>query len=94
MIVTVNVTQTDINEGLVGSCESCPISLAASRVIDPAIDHWTGVNHLHVKRAAHMSFVMPLEARLFRLRFDNRVSVRPFTFEMDLPEWAVKDSAK
>lgn len=73
----IDVTQADIDAGERGSCESCPIALAASRVAGRrmAASH-TGISHLNGLR----TYMIPSEAVRFMRHFDNEHPVSPFTF--------------
>ena len=86
--VQVEVTQEDIDAGLIGSCMRCPLALAIIRRLDRA--------DIEVKRfrysIGHSNFWWPLpaECSLFVQQFDGCYPVAPFTFVLAVPEELVK----
>lgn len=78
----IEVTQEDIDEGVAGDCEACPIAQAGFRA---TLSH-TQVMGKRI-RLYGVWRDLPPEAINFVLRFDNGGLVTPFSFEVDCHEY-------
>lgn len=82
--VTVEVTAEDIAMGKRALSCLCPIALACERIGAAPV---VGRQYLNItfdgKR--HTRILMPHEAEQFVKSFDNGETVRPLTFELELP---------
>lgn len=87
MIVHIEVTQQDIDDGKRSNCNECPIALAASRALKDKIEF----NYVHVNPRScgfwkeddpyFMGAInLPPNARAFVHKFDNDIPVKPFKF--------------
>ena len=89
MKVTINVTQDDIDNGDREGC-TCPIALAAARVLPPRT-HWhVGNSHIFMGEpdgigGSKPQIELPREARIFISRFDGGLRPEPFAFDLDVP---------
>lgn len=77
MLIT--VTEEDIREGKAGTCQWCPIALAASKImgactVSPDRISFSGGRHCY----------LPRKAKDFIHRFDNGGVVKPFKFEVTI----------
>jgi hypothetical protein len=88
-MITINVTQEDIDHGEKGMCRKCPISLAIQRVTnfdycyvnDIFVSFYNGdpLEELLIKKQ------LPEVARKFIRIFDGNIGdVFPFSFELDM----------
>lgn len=84
-IITVEVTQEDIDQGQRCSCRGCPVALALERA--------TGISWLvdggciYVDwRSFQVFAVLSPEVRAFIHRFDCGKPVQPITFTLEVPE--------
>ena len=82
-MITIKVTQDDIDKGTDRCGYGCPIALAAQRALTN--------RHIHVGRAITTVFGYtdkrvpnPQEAQDFITLFDRGYSVEPFEFELDI----------
>lgn len=90
--LTINVTQTDIDEGSHGSPCYCAVALAFHRALKEAnievavVEVSPGLVQAYVdrkQRAARQPmgiWHLPIEVRTFISLFDNRIPVSPFQF--------------
>jgi hypothetical protein len=86
MNVTIQVTQEDINHGLAGDCEECPIALALYRALSVAgVRAGTGGVTLY-REGTNAMVALPVAAVRFIGRFDHDELVEPFEFELDVPD--------
>lgn len=95
MKLTVEVVQADIDNGIRGECESCPVAIAVYRALVAAhpehaelIPHVEGeIAHLF-DRTDMLAFtaVNPEEVLQFISDFDEFKPVQPFTVELDFQE--------
>lgn len=79
MIITINVTQDDIDRGERESCLACPIALACKRagIVRPEVSSYEIIDEFRNE------YKLPMEARLFVHRFDAGGAlyrVFPFSF--------------
>lgn len=80
--ITINVTQEDIDKGQRRSPETCPIALAASRILSSKVQ--VGIIGMYTKQRAITN--IPLLAKQFIIKFDDGEKVGPFSFEIDVYE--------
>lgn len=95
MKLTVEVTQADIDNGVMKECDACPMAIAVYRALVSAypehaelIPHVeSGMTHLF-DRTDQLAFtaVNPEEVTQFIWDFDEFEPVRPFTVELDFQE--------
>ena len=84
----IEVTQKDINAGQCNVSTACAIALAARRVMPPEFDA-VDVDDKELvffqrRGPKWTNYKLPPEASDFVRKFDrNRLSVKPFTFEID-----------
>ncbi len=89
MIVTIDVTQEDIDRGRCKDCRTCPIALAILRVIRPGIallsstDFVIGPNGCSPFGQCQLK--IPRDAVCFIGKFDYFQPVQPFSFPLDIP---------
>lgn len=81
-VVTVSVTQEDIDYGEAGHYEKCTVALALYRATGEV---WH-VSGLQAHRASHNSpnITLPSTASDFVTAFDNGELVKPFSFSMEV----------
>lgn len=92
MITRIEVTQLDIDEGYQGDCEFCPIARAVSVKIKPGFTcrvSRTEIALFNEWRSLMGWLKLPVWATEFVVRFDKGFPVRPFSFDLDIPEWAL-----
>lgn len=77
--IHVEVTQQDIATGIRGSVCSCPIALSLKRQLNTSTVIVREVSILVIDKY----YAPPLEAAEFMGRFDNKLSVEPFSFDME-----------
>jgi hypothetical protein len=87
-VITVTVTQSDINEGLRGSIYICPVAQALSRALGAA-----AVTNGYQWSSGGDWFIwhdLPTVARYWIGDYDNYRRVAPFSFEISAPDdWCV-----
>lgn len=83
-MVTIEVTEADIQVGQRKNCFDCPIALAVRRaypeITNPEFNISVGVRHGFVGNAR---FWMPTEAAEFIKKFDAGETVEPFSFQVE-----------
>jgi len=96
--VTIRVTQADIDEAYNSTTEHCAVRIALQRVVDPVytVHMLYDAIQLSRKDLIGRSFTdhfadLPSDANEFVSHFDNLFPVRPFSFEVRLPEEALKN---
>jgi len=88
--VKVEVTFDDILQGTPGACGSCPIALAAQRLLDT--DRFkvevSLLSLICLNLDGDLSGLaeLPPDARAFIDGFDHGADVEPFEFEIELPD--------
>lgn len=86
MIVTVQVTEQDVQHGLAGDCEECPIALAIYRALhDAPVRVGTGGVTIY-REGTNAMVALPGAASRFISRFDHDEVVEPFEFDLDVPD--------
>lgn len=85
----VEVTQEDIDNGVIASPQNCPIALAVKRELTAQGYHYLGiivgnmqVQVLYDAYCPVARYNLPVEAYNFILAFDNKGTVEPFTMEL------------
>ena len=84
MMITVEVTQEDIDHGVKGNCVKCPIAKAIGRAAGNT-DCGVGITRAHLYSGHErglISFKLPIEAQNFIERFDDGFEVQPFSFDI------------
>lgn len=81
----IEVTQKDIDNGVQGECELCPIARAVKR--ETKRKH-VRISREHVEIWRNKSngsnfYELPKKAQTFVRRFDRQESVKPFSFELE-----------
>lgn len=80
--MTIHVTKEHIEDGIKGSCASCPIALA----IEPFNKVWyvsvTRLRDAYLAEDAERYVSLPDSARSFIHGFDNEIPVQPFSFNL------------
>lgn len=82
MIITINVTQEDINAGKRNACELCPVALSVKRMF-PKRTIYVDTRYIVIDL---LGFVIPIEARDFITAFDAGRPVKPFSFPLEIPD--------
>lgn len=89
-MITINVTQKDINSGIRADCHVCPVAIAVSRVLglnDVEISaasiyaDFAGSNYY---REARIIQPLPLQVRSYIRAFDAGNEIEPFSFNLDM----------
>lgn len=78
----IEVTQEDIDHGIKGDCDLCPIARAVHRHIPTAR---VGITVIRLNRMSFSCIDLPEEARNFIHLFDHGMKVIPFEFEVEVP---------
>lgn len=80
MKILISVTQDDINNGICGDAENCPIALSVKRQFN---SRHVQVNNLNIITSdKEMFFWLPDIARDFIFKYDNHEKVEPFEFKV------------
>lgn len=88
----IEVTQDDIDEGIPSNRNKCPVSLAVNRVILKSYHTGSGPCDILIFSQKdnlldiQASFKTPPRVADFIHRFDGRYCVKPFEFEIPIPE--------
>ena len=88
MLTKFEVTETDIKTGIKNNCDYCPIANSIKGTI-PAIDVRVTASDVIIfqyNRKANETIKLPQNAIDFIKSFNKGEPVKPFTFELDLPE--------
>lgn len=84
MELTVNVTDSDIANGVASDCRECPIALAIGRLLSSSIVS-VGYNTISVEIKGKFYYGnLPDKATRFIFMFDKGQQVSPFTFSLAL----------
>jgi hypothetical protein len=96
MILTINVTEEDIKHGKPRICSDCPVALAILRAICTAAP--SDSDFYAIKVTSHCCFMwldpsqdrihtlLPYEAINFIDKLDRTMLVKPFTFDLKIPD--------
>ena len=94
MIVQIEVTQAHIDRGIKSNCVSCPIALSISEVIKATIKLQAHFNTIFLFGPDDLNYeiMTPMNVSGFMLThdYDHLGGVSPFTFPLDIPQWALK----
>lgn len=83
----IEVTEQDIKLGRRCSRDRCPVALAFKRAgIKP--DGVTGMAVVFFYKTSYTEVTLPSKVANFIADFDNSVVVEPFSFDLDLPDYA------
>jgi len=95
----IRVTQKMIDDGRKCDTRSCALAIAIQAVVKPEYTVEVGILLAWIapfgKRCCSDSienFLLPQVARNFRFAFDNGRAVFPFSFELPIPEFYLRDS--
>lgn len=88
MLVTINVTQQDIDNGKTCVSSDCPVAWALNRVLKTG--HWSQIGNPSFtiwtnNEVVHQAY-LPSPVGDFIRRFDSFLDIDPFTFQLELPE--------
>lgn len=93
MRVRIDVTERDIKAGVPNNADTCPIAIAAKRVIsgEVCVSFKAGI-----ETGKDTSIPLPKKATRFMYSFDNcdDEKVKPFSFTVNAPASVVKKPAK
>lgn len=99
-MTTINVTQTDIDAGGVNHC-NCPVARAVERTLADWLVPEVGYTHVSLfddtKSGALSELFLPDSAQRFIARVSRHhdagstETLEPFSFELDLPAWALRE---
>ena len=79
----IEVTQKDINKGVQGECQLCPIARAIKRETKTKHVEVSSKNVVLYRRKSNNFHPLPKEAQTFIKRFDGERTVKPFSFELE-----------
>jgi hypothetical protein len=90
---TITVLQDDIDKGCVRATDNCPIARAATRDLADLLESGhvgVGCTHITVWQSGEgikclFHALLPEEAEEFVFRFDRKMPVEPFKFEIEIP---------
>ena len=92
--VEVKLTSEHINAGVAGDCDSCPAALAILGALPGVREVTMGMWNIWICRTLlngpAEAIITPSAVAKFIRAFDAGWPVMPFTFEIDVPNWAVK----
>lgn len=83
-MITVKVTQEDIQTGAKDNCYRCPIALALNRALKKPVTCWTYTYTIH-----NISYTLPSVVSRFIVGFDGGDLVKPFEFQIESPQESV-----
>jgi len=88
--IRITVTKQDIANGKIRSNKRCPVALAVRRACLRRGGWQAGLKHVEIGRQfCYLSdqgeIVLPKRARRFIARFDDKESVKPFSFNLRIP---------
>jgi hypothetical protein len=93
MVVTIDVTQDDIDHGTAGNCWACPVARAVRRVLGLE-DIGVGTTDMDLGQGTKVIVVpTPDVAADFMTAFDTGKKVAPFSFTLDVPDSLVPAGA-
>lgn len=89
MIITIEVTQADIDSGTPGEPCMCPIALAVQRAL-PFLDPWIDEEVIGDALNGSWDIPLPPTAIAFIRAYDdfpvNAAEFRPFSFDVEVPD--------
>lgn len=77
--IKINVVEEDITSGLRRSAQNCPIARAIQRELDRRDRSGIEVTTSYIKVDGKL-YKLPKKSQQFVKRFDNKMSVKPFSF--------------
>lgn len=77
----IEITDADIDNGRPGNAFECPIAMAVKRICPDWRDVTVDGDVIRIVRAYPEVHALPIEAKQFIVRFDDKFPVFPFTFE-------------
>lgn len=83
MEINVTVTQEDIDNGAMKSCNNCPVALALKRTLQTDVEVRDKIYILDDTEKLK-KIKVPLEVSLFIENFDEGYEVKPLTFTLDV----------
>lgn len=87
--MTIHITQEDIDNGVARSCIKCPIALALNRQAQLNfiyVDTRDRFSRCVVEYDIFKEIDLPHKAFLFMKAFDQGKPVKPFSFELEIPQ--------
>jgi len=92
--VTVNVTKRDIEKGIIGKCESCPVALAFNRLLKKPYRTVVGFITVRYESITGDGNVfgpdLPDNVSKFINSFDSSKNPTPLKFRMSIPKMVLK----
>ena len=98
-MTTINVTQIDIDAGGTNHC-NCPVARAVERTLADWLVPEVGYTHVslldNTRSGALSELFLPDSAQQFVARVSRHPdaggaeTLEPFSFELDLPDWALR----
>lgn len=91
MKIKIEVTQKDIDSGVESDVEACPVWRGVRRVVKRGMR--VLVDHISIDLRINgmwEELFTPQRAINFMKRFDDGRAVKPFSFDLDIPEDALK----
>lgn len=82
-MITITVTQDDIEKGEATNCHYCPIAIAAKRAFKAYSVSCAVRLLIYTDETSYKKYKLPDEALNFIGDFDNGKGVEPFEFEID-----------
>lgn len=81
----IEVTQKDIDNGVQGECQLCPIALAIKSTSNFKRVYVNGkfIEVWHRGNQGIKTYELPKKAQTFVKRFDRQEPVKPFSFELE-----------
>lgn len=86
MIVTIDVTRDDIDQGVRTDCMQCPVARAIRRALGLDYDVSVGPSDMDLGQHTYLSVLTPAHAAAFMGHFDAGHPVAPFRFELNVPD--------
>lgn len=99
-MLTIYVTQDDINKGVRGDGATCPVAIAIHRRCPTVYaDIMVDGEHIEIDSDAddfYFKVDIPKKVKRFTARFDEQgaAEVKPFKFELDIPEDRIRPRQK
>ena len=96
MNVTIDVTETNLRDGIDCDCHKCPIALALMDVLTPDCKVSVLTNKVYIEHTDNIHktlpnihvVALPVEARQFIKHYDGGYDFQPFTFNLEIPDRA------
>jgi len=94
--ITVNVTQEHISKGWKGDCYDCPIALALRPLIGEAYKFQVQAGYVLIEddpEPVPFRIAIPKICTSFIAAFDMGETVKPFQFQIDLPQRVISPNS-